>query len=212
MTTPPGDVSSVPDPDRGRWAPAQPSPASVEQVSLDKAQPPFDPYRYGAPEHPVPPEYAPPGYAPPPVTAPPPYPAGQPGPGYAGPPYGAPYGGPQLPYATPPMYHQYPQPHARDGKAIAALVLGILSIVFFWTTLLDLLLIVPAVVFIALAMSNSKRGGGNRGMAVGGLVCVIIGCLAAATFTVFVVKRINSCSDRYRSGTSQYDHCIRHGS
>ena len=35
----------------------------------------FDPYRFGLPEHPVPPEYAPPGYVPPPGQTPPPDPA-----------------------------------------------------------------------------------------------------------------------------------------
>ena len=39
-----------------------------EPVSLSKDgdTPDFDPYRFGAPEHPIPPEYAPPGYRPPP--------------------------------------------------------------------------------------------------------------------------------------------------
>jgi hypothetical protein len=84
---------------------------------------PFDPYRFGAPEHPVPPEYAPPGYEKtgyhPPV--PPPPEGGTPGGAYPSPPaapqYGSPYAQPPTgqpgqppagPYGSPPPYGQPP--------------------------------------------------------------------------------------------------------
>jgi hypothetical protein len=75
MTTPPPDRPDPVEPDPTRWA-APEEPDAAEPVSLAKSDEPqravaepapeFDPYRFGAPEHPVPPEYAPPGYRPPP--------------------------------------------------------------------------------------------------------------------------------------------------
>jgi hypothetical protein len=232
MTTPPPDASGPLEPDPTRWAP---EPVSPEPVSLDKpvvAEPaaveaPFDPYRFGAPEHPVPPEYAPPGYQPPAAPAyPGSYsgpPTGYPPPGYQAPGYQAPgypppgygppgYGG--APYAyQPPAYNPYPQPRTGNGKAIAALVLGILSIVFFWTAFFDLLLIIPAIVFGSLATSESRRQPhtGGSGLAKAGLICTAFGLVFAVAFTVFVVHRINQCDDLYSSGSHQYNTCLRNG-
>ena len=96
----------------------------------EPAPPDFDPYRYGKPDHPIPPEYAPPGYVPPVPPAPAaPSPAQYPG--YSYPP-------------PPPGYPPYGAPRAGNGKATIALVLGILSIVFCWLSIFDLVLAVPA--------------------------------------------------------------------
>jgi hypothetical protein len=112
MTTPSG-------PDNG-------DPSPPEGVSLGKSGPasdptadvPFDPYRFGKPDHPIPAEYAPPGYTGPTTAPASPYDAGSanpyaPPPGtsaanpFANPP-GTPYAGgpPQPPYQYPP--DQYP--------------------------------------------------------------------------------------------------------
>jgi hypothetical protein len=205
MTTPPNDVP-------------EPSDPTAEPVSLDKpAEPPFDPYRFGAPEHPVPPEYAPPGYVPPPPTEPPastqpqypPY-GGQP---YGGqPPAGEPYPGqpyPGQPYPYPPPYAmQYPQPKTGNGKATAALVLGIVSIVFCWTSVLDLVPIVLAVIFGILGLTEAKRTGSGRGLAVSGLVCAVVGALFATLVTVWIFNRISPCLENYDQGSTAYNNCI----
>ena len=195
MTTPPADGPSRPDPDTRPWDPA--APPAVEQVSLDKPAAPFDPYRYGAPEHPVPAEYAPPGYTPPPVTTPP----------RTYPPQGYPAQGPQY-LAPPPYAQQYPQPRTGNGKSIASLVLGILAIVAFWTSILDVVLIVPAVIFGILGLSDAKRGGGGRGMAIGGLVCALVGAIVATIFSVVIYNRLRPCLD-FDRGSSAYNHCIQ---
>ncbi|MFN2518734.1 MAG: DUF4190 domain-containing protein [Jatrophihabitantaceae bacterium] len=209
MTTPPGDGPHPSDADPGGWASPLPSePVSSDPVSLDKPAPPFDPYRYGAPEHPVPPEYAPFGYSPPPVTmAPPsgpvpPQPHAPIQPGY-------PYPANPYPYAAPPPYaHQYPQPRTGNGKAIAALVLGILSIVFFWTTIFDVIPVALGIIFGFLGLSDVKRGSGGRGMAISGLVCAVVGAVLATVFTVAIYSRIRPCLDNYDSGSSAYNKCI----
>lgn len=208
MTTPPNDDAR-----------------SAEPVSFDKPagdpsapgdEPGFDPYRYGAPEHPVPAEYAPPGYVPPPVEPPaapasyqqyPPYAGGQP-------PYGQqPYPPAQQPYPggyyAPPPWTQYPPPRSGNGRAIAALVLGIASILFFWTSIFDVVPVVLAIVFGSIGVNDAKRGRTGRSMAVVGIACGVIGALLAITFTVVVYTRIKPCLDEYDQGSSAQNTCIR---
>src|SRR6478609_499046 len=141
----------------------QPDEGSQSSTPADPTSPlDFDPYRYGKPDHPVPPEYAPPGYNPPPAASMPPpiqppnqpprqptqqqrvWPpvdmAKQPPP----PQYGA-YPG-YTPHRPPPAgYPAYGMVQQSNGKATTAMVLGILSIVFFWLTFLDLGLAIPAI-------------------------------------------------------------------
>jgi hypothetical protein len=203
MTTPPGERPSASDPEAG----GRPTPATPERVSLDKPPEPFDPYRYGAPEHPVPAEYAPPGYSPPPVTGPPP---GMPAQQYvppAQPGYG--YPGPQQPYAAPPPYpQQYPQPRTGNGKAIAALVLGILAIFFCWTSIFDVVFVALALIFGFLGLGESKRGAGGRGMALSGIACAVVGALFATVLTVVIYSRVRPCLDDFDRGTSAQQDCI----
>lgn len=202
MTTPPAAGPGSSEPDPGRWASPPPAEPASESVSFDKPEAPFDPYRYGAPEHPVPPQYAPPGYTPPPVTAPPrSHRPSQPGTGYPGPGYS---------YPVPPPYaQQYPQPRTGNGKAIAALVLGILAIVFCWTSIFDVILVAPAVIFGFLGLGDAKRGSGGRGMAISGLVCALVGAMLAVVLTVVIYSRLRVCLDSYNRGTSAYNNCIQ---
>jgi hypothetical protein len=218
MTTPPPEDPQSSDPGAESWA-----RPTDEPVSFDKpaAEQPFDPYRYGAPEHPVPPEYAPPGYQPPPTSQPPaqqpppapysgyqaPYPGQPQYPGQAQYPGQPPYPGQQYPY-PPPQYAQYPQPRTGNGKATAALVLGIVSIVFCWTTIFDIVPVVLAIVFGVLGRNEAKRGGSGRSLATTGLVCGVIGAILAVVVSVFLYSRIRPCLD-YESGTSDYNTCIQ---
>jgi Domain of unknown function (DUF4190) len=211
MTTPPADGPSSSDADPGRWATPDSSPASSEPVSLGKPEEPFDPYRYGAPEHHVPAEYAPPGYIPPPVTARPlpSYPPRQQGPGY---PPGPGYPGPGYPYQAQGAYaQQYPQPRTGNGKAIAALVLGILAIVFCWTSIFDVVLVALAVIFGFLGLSDAKRSGGGRGMAISGLVCALVGAILATVLTVVIYSRLGHCVNDFNRGSSAYNNCVQNG-
>lgn len=206
---------------------------SNEPVSFDKPgdagapdQAPFDPYRFGAPEHPIPPEYAPPGYvAPPPAEPAPTY--AQPYPPYAG--GQQPYGGGQQPYPGPPQYPgapqqqyppyagpyypppwtQYPPPRTGNGRAIAGLVLGIVAILFCWTSIVDVVPVVLAIVFGSIGLNDAKRSGSGRSMAVAGIACGVIGALLAIIFTVVVYARIKPCLENYEQGSSAQNTCIR---
>ncbi|HEY2298131.1 MAG TPA: DUF4190 domain-containing protein [Jatrophihabitans sp.] len=207
---------------------------SSEQAPLD-----FDPYRFGKPDHPIPPEYAPPGYVPP-ATQP-----GQPAPVW--PPRDdeqrTPYGGyPQYPpgpyppgqYPPSPyppgqyqqgqyqqgQYQQHPPPppgypayglvQQGNGKATTAMVLGILAIVFFWLTIIDLALAIPAIVIGALALRDAKRfpERGGRRKAFAGLVCGIVSVVMIIATVAVVYVRIKPCFD-YGMNSNAYNSCVR---
>ena len=221
---------------------------SSEGVDLTKgaapAEPEFDPYRFGKPEHPIPAEYAPPGYTGPVVQPPPPVPgygslppgvnpanpfSNPPGTPYS--PYGAdpgnpapgpyppappgqypqPYGPPPGHYPpTPQQYHYAPRPGAGNGKAVAGLVLGIGSIIFCFFSFFDALLVIPGLILSLIAMSEIKAaGGGNRGMAVAGLVCSIIGGVLAAVFTGILIHAANQCGGLNNSNAPGWNQCVR---
>lgn len=203
--------------------PTEPPGGSEERpVELSKRDPsaadPNDPYRFGLPDQLPPPEYAPPGWVPPggwPAPDAPPAGARQPGPQQpTGPP--PPYGYlPQPPYpyryGPPPGYAPYQVPRAGRGKAVAALVLGILSIFMFWSAFFDSLLVVAAVAFGVTALIERPRGSGNpRGMAIAGLVCAGVGTLLATIWTVFLLHAISQCGGLAHSGQPGFRNCLQH--
>lgn len=192
-----------------------PNPGQPEEST----PPDFDPYRYGAPEHPIPPEYAPPGYQPP---AQPPAPQYYPG-------YGTPPGYPGYPNQpgqqgyqnhpgqqnypgyppAPPYGTQYPPPRTGNGKAIASLVLGIVSIVFFWTSVLDAVPISLAVIFGGIALSEARRRPQREGhrLAIAGIACAVVGAILATIWSVWIYSKVRDCLD-YNTGSAAYTHCV----
>ena len=224
-----GDDRS-PDP-RGQDA-SRPTSLPPDPVSFNKpaARPPldFDPYRFGKPDRPIPPEYAPPGYVPPPeYGGPPAYGAqgqaaqGQAAQGYGTQGYGAqsygpagygPPPDPNLPRVPlpPPHFGQYPQPRTGNGKAIAGLAFGIASIVFCWLSVLDALLVIPGIVFSTLSLrgGESRAAREGRGMAIAGLVCSIIGAVLAIALTAWIYSRFGECTE-FDNGSAAFRTCIR---
>lgn len=202
-----------------------------ERVSLEKSETPvdFDPYRFGAPEHPVDPRYAPPGYVPPPQPATPP---SQPS-GYQQP-YGAPgqYPSGQYPVQYPPgQYPQaqfppgqypsgqypppgwpgYPQPKTGNGKAIAAFVCGLLSVLLCWLTIFDVVPIVLAIAFGVISLRESSRSPRRegRGLAISGLVAAALGAVLVVVLTAWLLHLGNECGGFSSTSTSQLKTCIR---
>lgn len=186
----------------------QPDEGSQSSTPSDPSGPlDFDPYRFGKPDYPVPPEYAPPGYvAPTPATPPPagpmsPQPAAQ---QPVWPPvdmtkqqppqYGA-YPGYTSHPPPPPGYPAYGMVQQSNGKATAALVLGILSILLFFLTFLDLGLVIPAIILGAIGMRDAKRfpQRGGHGRALAGLICGAVGALLVIVTLIIVFVRISPC-------------------
>ena len=114
---------------------------------------------------------------PPPQAAPPP-PGNQwpPAPGgYGGPP-GAVYYSPQL-----------SQPQS-NGLSTASLVLGILSIVGFWTFGIGVLFGIAAVVLGVMGRNRSRtQDGASTGRATAGIVTGVLGMLGGALFVAMIV-------------------------
>ena len=92
------------------------------------------------------------------------------------PPQGNPFS--QQPFMQPPVMNQPPMPsQPSKGMSIAALVLGILSLVLFWVPYANyviLVLSILGVVFGAKGMKDNATGSGH-GLAIAGLVLSIIG-------------------------------------
>jgi hypothetical protein len=196
-------MSTPNPPDRGDPERPAPDPAAAA---------PFDPYRFGLPEKPVPPEYAPPGYvfpaAPPTAPADPWAPPGplppptQPGPAYPNhPQYGAP---------APPLQHAYVQPKPGNGKCVAALILGIASLLLFWTSVFDAIPAILAIVFGTIGLSEARsRGTGGRGMAIAGLICAAVGAIAAIAFTAFILHAVNQCGGLSHQHDPGFNQCVQ---
>lgn len=93
-------------------------------------------------------------------------------------------------------YYPYPQPSSGPGaKAIVALVAGIASIVFFWTTVFDIIPVALALVFGILAINDARRRQGRpgHGIAVAGVICGLAGLLFATIFSVWFFTAVHDC-------------------
>lgn len=181
---------------------------------------PFDPYRFGKPDRPIPAEYAPPGYTgpviPPATPFGPPGPWASPGPGQQYNPFGgqpSPYGYPPQPpgpYGPPPPFPGYVQRKPGNGKAVAALVFGIASIVFSVLSFLDAVFVVLGLVFSLIALSETRApGASGRRMAIAGLVCTLVGAALATLFSALVIHAVNQCGGFSNSNAPGFQTCVR---
>jgi predicted PurR-regulated permease PerM len=90
-----------------------------------------------------------------------------------------------------------------SGMAIAALVLGILALVTFWTYVGGILLGLIAIVLGVVALGRVRRGrAAGRGMAIAGVVLGTLGLLLSVAFIALTVWVFNS------SGGSTFTECI----
>jgi hypothetical protein len=112
-----------------------------------------------------------------------------------------------LPSVQPPPRADIPPPQVvyvqqtpvpTNGLATAALVLGIIGVVLFWTIWVGILLGVLATIFGAIGVSRAKRGAPNKGMAVAGLVLGILAMIGSVVFTVAVVNVVDDSDDTFR--------------
>ncbi|MFE2378252.1 DUF4190 domain-containing protein [Streptomyces sp. NPDC059398] len=152
----------------------------------------------------VPPGFAPPGYPPPGAVPPPPIGPNGPGPQGSGP--GAPgtYGYPSYPGAAPGPQgnaaYGYPgygggqggwntlQPAPANGFGVAALVLGILSVVIFCAWGLGVILGTLALIFGILGRKRANRGQANNGgMALAGIILGPIGIVFSLIFLSLMI-------------------------
>jgi hypothetical protein len=202
MTTPPGSGEQPTDPyqspnEPGGWGqPQQPE------------QPPYGQPGYGQPGYDQP-GYDQPGYD----AQPPAY--GQQQPGYGQPAYGQPDYGQQPGYGQPAYGQQptYPQPGygypaatvPNDGQATAAMVLGILGLVFSFCYGFGLIMSPIAWVLGHLSAKRIDASGGQlggRGMAQAGVIMGIIGTVLLALAIVGLIVLVVVLASN--SGTSNF--------
>lgn len=83
-----------------------------------------------------------------------------------------------------------PTPNSNPGKGmgIAGLVLGILAAIFSLIPCVGMWAIIPGIIGVILSALSMKQvgDGGSKGMAIGGLICSIIG-IAIACYWLYVV-------------------------
>ncbi|MFJ1591529.1 DUF4190 domain-containing protein [Kitasatospora albolonga] len=135
------------------------------------------------------------GFGPAPSAVPPP-PTGPGGPGYQAPPPGAGHYGypapPVQPYGGYPQYDAYGQqpwgPAPANGLGIAAMVLGIISVVGFCLYGVNIILGILALIFGLIGLGRAKRGEAtNRGMAVAGIILGAVGMVVGAVILGFLI-------------------------
>jgi uncharacterized protein DUF4190 len=156
--------------------PVDPAPAAEPAAAMKppEASPPAptEPPEAGPPAPTEPPEAGPPAATEPPTASPPPA---------------------TPPAAPPPMPGQPAMPpNTSNGFAVAALVLGILTIVFFFTFWFDWLMGALAIVFGALGIARANKGARQKGMAIAGLVCGAVGIVFSILFIVLIVNVANN--------------------
>jgi vacuolar-type H+-ATPase subunit I/STV1 len=104
---------------------------------------------------------------------------------------------------TPPAHHPHQTPPAQmqsaDGFAVASLVTGILSIIFFWVPVMGTILGILGLVFGVI--SYKKR---RNGMALAGAICGGLGLVFSILMIVALVAVSDSSLDTYRNSDRFY--------
>jgi len=119
------------------------------------------------------------------------------------------------PYGQPgygqPGYGQPPATQAGNGLAIAALVLGILALLSFWTIIGGIGLGLIAVILGFIARSKAKRGaGGGAGLALGGVITGLLGLLLGlgmAAFLAVFANQVRECDPALPE--AEYRQCLQ---
>ncbi|MET9506580.1 DUF4190 domain-containing protein [Streptomyces sp. NPDC006622] len=108
------------------------------------------------------------------------------------------------PYAYPQAGHGTAPEH-RNGFGIAALVLGIVAVVLFWTVVGGIVLGLLAVVFGILGHRRARRGIATNGvMAIIGAVVGALGLIGSSVILAAGVSLLNS--DEFKN----YSDCVQH--
>jgi hypothetical protein len=126
----------------------------------------------------------------------------------ASPPSGG--GAPPPAYTPPPSAAYTPPPSSgggggSNGMAIAALVLGIVAVVLFFTCGLGIFAGVLALVFGFLGLGRSKASGQGKGMSLAGLVLGAIGIIGGILFIVLVFFVGDTVSDNVDDAFGEAD-------
>lgn len=91
-------------------------------------------------------------------------------------------------YQQPPHFQPYYQPPKTNGKSIATLVLGICSLVIPYVGFLPGII---GIILGAMSLKEIKQSGDQgRGLAIGGLVCSIIGTILWGIILIIILLAV----------------------
>ena len=76
-------------------------------------------------------------------------------------------------------------PAVSNGMAVAALILGIASVVFCWWGIATFVMVVLAIVFGSIGISRANQGAPQKNLAIAGLCCGIVGFIAYLIIGIF---------------------------
>ena len=102
---------------------------------------------------------------------------------------------PPMPDQPAQIVYQVAQP--TNGLAVAALVVGIVGVVLFWTVWGGVILGILGLVFGAVGLSKGNRGAPNKGMAVAGLILGGVAVVGSILFIVALVSVVDSSEEKF---------------
>jgi hypothetical protein len=110
--------------------------------------------------------------------------------------------------SAPPQYQQYAPPAAQKGSglAVAALVLGIIALVFCWIPFLNVLSIILGLIGLGLGVPaligalRSRRAG--KGMAIAGVVLATVAIIASIAISAAATKAVDDALSGTEVSTS----------
>jgi type II secretory pathway pseudopilin PulG len=96
-----------------------------------------------------------------------------------------------------PGFPPAPVPAQRQGNglAIAGMVMGILAIVLFWTSFIDLIIAILAIVFSIVGLRKARTVGVGRGAAMAGLITGIVGLVLATILIVIALVAVKGFTE-----------------
>jgi hypothetical protein len=121
------------------------------------------------------------------------------------------YGAPQQQgYAAPPPgYGGYGPPQPKNGLGTAALVLGILGLVFFWTIFGGFILGLLGLIFGIIGRKRASRGEAtNGGSALAGAICGGIAVVA----TIAIIAAGAAFFSNHKDDFNNYSDCLNNAS
>ena len=104
---------------------------------------------------------------------------------------------PPPPMPGPPAQVVYQVTQPANGLAVAALVVGIVGLVLFWTVWGGIILGILGLIFGAVGLSKANRGAPNKGMAVAGLALGGVALLGSILFAVALVTAVTSSEEKF---------------
>ena len=101
-----------------------------------------------------------------------------------------------------------PPPHAQagwqggpaaapgNGMAVAGFVLSIIGLILCWLSLIDLIFVIPAIVFSAIGLRRANRQGRpHRGLAIAGLSISVVAAVIVIVLTIIYFRVVDDVTD-----------------